>query len=83
MELTRTRVEDNLLNKHRFNSISRSPNGVMDLFFDSDKSNDSWVVSPSALSSSLEPVYKKFKTQREQFLDRLGHAPPDFLSIPH
>ncbi|KAL4303364.1 hypothetical protein GQ457_10G005160 [Hibiscus cannabinus] len=83
MELARTRVEGNPLNKRRFNSIPRSPNGVMDLLFNSDKSNDSWVVSSSTMSSSPEHVYKKFKTRQEQILDRLGHASPDFLSIPH
>ncbi|KAK8705587.1 hypothetical protein V6N13_049185 [Hibiscus sabdariffa] len=40
MELARTRVEGNPSNKRRLNSIPGSPNGVMDLFFNSDKSND-------------------------------------------
>ncbi|KAK8537902.1 hypothetical protein V6N13_096300 [Hibiscus sabdariffa] len=83
MELSRTRVEGNSSNKRMFSSILKSLNGVMNLFFNFDRSNDSWTVSSSTLFSSPEPVYKKFKTQQVQFLERLDHAPPYFLSIPH
>ncbi|KAL4271246.1 hypothetical protein GQ457_13G009010 [Hibiscus cannabinus] len=74
MELTRTRVEGNPLNKHKFSSIPESSNGVKDLFFNSDRSNDSWTISLLTLSSSTEPVSKKFKTQQEHFLDRRPYS---------
>ncbi|GMJ02591.1 CYCLIN D3;2 [Hibiscus trionum] len=82
VELANTRVQGNRSNKRGFRSVPGSPNGVMDLFFSSDRSNDSWTVS-STVFSSPEPVSKKIKSQQEQFLERLGHAPSDFLSIPH
>ncbi|KAK8512439.1 hypothetical protein V6N13_083013 [Hibiscus sabdariffa] len=82
VELANTRAEGNRLNKRGLGSVPGSPNGVTDLFFSSDRSNYSWRVA-STVSSSPEPVSKKIKIQQEQFLERLEHAPPDFLSIPH
>ncbi|MBA0710912.1 hypothetical protein Golax_010166, partial [Gossypium laxum] len=80
-----TRVEGNQSNKRRFSSIPGSPNGVMDVSFSSDSSNDSWAVASSAsVSSSPEPMSKKTRTQQDQLLERLSHpAPSDFLTIPH
>ncbi|KAE8704148.1 Cyclin-D3-1 [Hibiscus syriacus] len=80
MELARTRVEGNRSNKRRFSSIPGSPIGVMDFCFNSDRSYDSWAVSSS---SSPELVSKKIKTRQEQFLERLDHAPSDFLGNSH
>ncbi|XP_022772213.1 cyclin-D3-1-like [Durio zibethinus] len=82
IELATTRVEGNQSNKRRFSSIPGSPNGVMDVSFSSDSSNDSWAVA-SSVSSSPEPLSKKSRTQQDQLLERLRHAPSDFLSIPH
>ncbi|KAK6278277.1 hypothetical protein POUND7_018600 [Theobroma cacao] len=76
-----TRVQGNQSNKRRFSSIPGSPNGVMDLSFSSDSSNDSWAAA-SSVSSSPEPVSKKSRSQQEQLLRRLSHDPSDFLSIP-
>ena len=65
------------LTKRKFGSIPDSPNGVMDLSFSSDSSNDSWAVG-SSVSSSPEPLFKKSRT-----LQGLNHhATADFLSIP-
>lgn len=57
IELTKTREEGNQSKKRRFKWIPESPNGVIDLLFISDESNDSWGVS------SPDPVSKKIKTQ--------------------
>ncbi|XVF64120.1 hypothetical protein PTKIN_Ptkin09bG0141800 [Pterospermum kingtungense] len=81
-----TRIEGHQSNKRRFSSIPGSPNGVIDVSFSSDSSNDSWTVassSSSSVSSSPEPPRsKKSKTEQDQLLERLSHAPSDFLSIP-
>ncbi|KAF3446611.1 hypothetical protein FNV43_RR11791 [Rhamnella rubrinervis] len=61
----------NQSNKRKFGSMPGSPNGVMDVSFSSDSSNDSWALA-SSVSSSPEPLYKKSRAQ-----DQL-----DFLSIP-
>ncbi|OMP03901.1 hypothetical protein COLO4_10114 [Corchorus olitorius] len=79
IELATTRVDKS--NKRRFGSIPGSPNGVMDVSFSSDSSNDSWAVA-SSVSSSPEPLSKKTRTQQDQLLQRLSHSPSDFLSIP-
>ncbi|XVE70137.1 hypothetical protein DITRI_Ditri10aG0047400 [Diplodiscus trichospermus] len=81
IELAITGVEGNQSHKRRFSSIPGSPNGVMDVSFSSDSSNDSWAVA-SSVSSSPEPLSKKSRTQQEQLLEMLSHAPSDFLSIP-
>ncbi|MBA0848679.1 hypothetical protein Goshw_005509 [Gossypium schwendimanii] len=57
IELTKTREEGNQSKKRRFKWIPESPNGVIDLLFISNESNDSWGVS------SPDPVSKKIKTQ--------------------
>ncbi|GLT93540.1 hypothetical protein SLE2022_113300 [Rubroshorea leprosula] len=68
-------------NKRKFGSIPSSPNGVMEVSFSSDSSNDSWSVT-SSVSSSPEPMCKKIRTEQDQLLQRLSNAPPDPLSIP-
>ncbi|KAH1065569.1 hypothetical protein J1N35_030556 [Gossypium stocksii] len=81
-DLVTTIVQGNLSKKRRFSSsIPRSPNGVMDVWFSSDSSNDSWAVA-SSVSSSPEPQSKKSRTQQQQLLEKLSHGPLDFLSIP-
>ncbi|KAE8685733.1 Cyclin-D3-1 [Hibiscus syriacus] len=71
MEWATTRVEGNRSKKRGFRSIPGSPNGVIDVLYSSDSSNDSWVVG----SSSPEPMSKKSRTQQDQLLE--------MLSIPH
>ncbi|KAK8551993.1 hypothetical protein V6N13_120427 [Hibiscus sabdariffa] len=81
IESATTRSQGNQSNKRRFSSIPGSPNGVMDVSFSSDNSNDSWSVT-SSVSSSPEPQSKKSRIQQQQLLESLSHAPSDFLSIP-
>ncbi|XP_045827173.1 cyclin-D3-2-like [Trifolium pratense] len=76
--------EGNECNKRKFVSIiPSSPNGVMDVSFSCENSNDSWAIATTAatsVSSSPEPLSKKIRTQ-EQLL--LNSSKSDFLSIPH
>ncbi|KAE8665206.1 Cyclin-D3-2 [Hibiscus syriacus] len=74
MESATTRVEGNRSKKRGFRSIPGSPNGVIDVLFSSDSSNDSWAVASSS-SSSPEPMSKKSRTQQDQIIE--------MLSIPH
>ncbi|KAK8572491.1 hypothetical protein V6N13_048087 [Hibiscus sabdariffa] len=69
-----TNVQGNESKKRRFSSIPGSPNGVIDVSFSSDRSNDSWTVA-SSVSSSPESMSKKSRTQQDQLLE--------MLSIPH
>ncbi|KAJ4833403.1 hypothetical protein Tsubulata_028613 [Turnera subulata] len=62
--------------KRKFGSSPGSPNGVMDVSFSSDSSNDSWAVA-SSVSSSPEALPKKSRTMQS-----LNHTKSDFLSIP-
>ncbi|XVE55831.1 hypothetical protein DITRI_Ditri03aG0189000 [Diplodiscus trichospermus] len=81
IELATTRAEGNQSKKRRFSFIPGSPNGVMDVSFSSDSSNDSWAVA-SSVSSSREPLSKKNRTtQQDKLLRRLSHSHSDFLSI--
>lgn len=75
-------IEDygNKSNKRKFGSIPGSPNGVMDVSFSSDSSNDSWAVTLS-VSSSPEQLSKKSRAA-DQLLQSLNHAASDFLTIP-
>ncbi|KAK8584996.1 hypothetical protein V6N13_138938 [Hibiscus sabdariffa] len=76
IESETTIAQRNQSNKRRFSSIPGSPNGVMDVSFSSDSSNDSWAVT------SPEHQSKKSRIQQEQLPEMLSHAPSDFLSIP-
>uniref|UniRef100_A0A5B7AEE7 Putative cyclin D3-1 n=1 Tax=Davidia involucrata TaxID=16924 RepID=A0A5B7AEE7_DAVIN len=51
-------------NKRKFRSMPGSPNGVMDVSFSSDSTNDSWAVAAS-VSSSPEPLSKKSRAQED------------------
>lgn len=53
-----SRRNGNQFMKRKFGSIPGSPNGVMDVSFSYDSSNDSWSVA-SSVSSSPEPLTKK------------------------
>lgn len=60
-----------LTQKRKYHSAPGSPNGVIDSYFSSDNSNDSWAFS-SSVSSSPEPVFKKNRVQEQQM--RMGPA---------
>ena len=65
------------INKRKLASDPGSPNGVMDVSFSSDSSNDSWAVTaPSSVSSSPEPLLKKIRA-----LQSLNYETSDVLSI--
>ncbi|GAB2293810.1 hypothetical protein Dimus_028023 [Dionaea muscipula] len=69
-----------LSNKRKSVSIPGSPNGVIDVSFSSDSSNDSWAVA-SSVSSSPESLSKKMRTE-DRHSGRFSHSSVDFLSIP-
>ncbi|PSS21260.1 Cyclin-D3-2 like [Actinidia chinensis var. chinensis] len=48
--------------KRKYQSTLGSPNGVVDAYFSSDSSNDSWALA-SSVSSSLEPMSKKSRVK--------------------
>ncbi|KAJ6709742.1 CYCLINS [Salix koriyanagi] len=62
--------------KRKYSSIPGSPNGVFDVSFSSDSTDDSWSVV-SSVSSSPEPLSKKTRA-----LLSLNDATMDFLSLP-
>ncbi|KAK4488411.1 hypothetical protein RD792_004174 [Penstemon davidsonii] len=49
-----------LFHKRKYESIPNSPSGVIDAYFSSDSSNDSWAVM-SSVTSSPEPFFKRSK----------------------
>lgn len=51
--------------KRKHQSVPGSPSGVIDAYFSSDSSNESWSVA-SSISSSPEPLYKRNKTEDQR-----------------
>ena len=51
--------------KRKHHSVPGSPSGVIDAYFSSESSNESWSVA-SSISSSPEPQYKRNKTQDQR-----------------
>ncbi|KAI3813377.1 hypothetical protein L1987_18099 [Smallanthus sonchifolius] len=50
--------------KRKYHFTPGSPNGIIDSYFSSDNSSDSWAVASSSVSSSPEPpVLKKIRAQ--------------------
>lgn len=64
--------------KRKFGSVPGSPNGVIDMSFSCDSSNDSWAVAAS-VSSSPEPLSKKSRTEEQLLLNRSSNS-SDFLA---
>ncbi|KAL0431531.1 UNVERIFIED_CONTAM: Cyclin-D3-3 [Sesamum radiatum] len=62
--------------KRKHEPIPSSPSGVIDAYFSSDSSNDSWAVE-SSMSSSPEPLIKRSRAQNQHM--RL--APLGTLSV--
>ncbi|CAK7347492.1 unnamed protein product [Dovyalis caffra] len=71
MELA-PRDQFKLSNKRKLCSVPGSPDGVIDVSFSSDSSNDSWSVV-SSVTSSPEPLSKKSRA-----LQSLNNATSDF-----
>ncbi|GJX45161.1 cyclin, C-terminal domain-containing protein [Tanacetum coccineum] len=51
--------------KRRYSSVPGSPSGVVDAYFSSDNSNNSWAIA-SSVTSSPEPPFKKNRAQEQQ-----------------
>ncbi|PON94256.1 Cyclin [Trema orientale] len=75
LELAAPICRGNRSHKRKLGLVPGSPNGVMDVSFSSDSSNDSWAVATPSVSSSPEPLSKKMRAQE-------GQLSADFLSIP-
>ncbi|XP_010270923.1 PREDICTED: cyclin-D3-1-like [Nelumbo nucifera] len=68
--------------KRKYLSVPGSPNGVIDVSFSCDSSNDSWAVA-SSVSSSPEPLLKKSRAQEQQMgLRPFSRVIVDVLSSP-
>ena len=55
--------------KRKFGSVPGSPNGVMDMSFSCDSSNESWAVTAAAaasVSSSPEALSKKSRSEAKR-----------------
>ncbi|KAL8166001.1 hypothetical protein V2J09_007500 [Rumex salicifolius] len=72
-------------NKRKPVSMPGSPNGVIDVSFGSDNSNDSWAMASPSTSSSVcsspEHVAKKMRVDQDRHLERFNHPSVDSLSI--
>ncbi|OVA15900.1 Cyclin [Macleaya cordata] len=74
--------DQNQNNKRKYPSIPPSPNGVIDVSFSCDSSNESWAVA-SSISSSPEPLFKKSRTQDQQMrLPSFNRVFVDVLTSP-
>lgn len=63
-------------------STPSSPKGVIDAYFSSDSSNDSWAIA-SSVSSSPEPRFKRSRAQDQQMrLPSLNRVSAGVLSSP-
>lgn len=70
----------NQSHKRKHSSIPGSPNGVMDVSFSSDTSNDSWAVT-SLVSALPDPRFKRSRLQDQQMrLPSLNRVSVDVLS---
>ncbi|XP_022962457.1 cyclin-D3-3-like [Cucurbita moschata] len=68
-----SRRNGNQFKKRKFGSIPGSPNGVIDVSFSSDSSNESWSVASSD-SSSPEPSTKKNRAMDHLPLEMANHS---------
>ncbi|XP_010244252.1 PREDICTED: cyclin-D3-2 [Nelumbo nucifera] len=72
----------NYSRKRKYQSMPGSPNGVIDVSFSCESSNDSCAVA-SSISSSPEPLFKRSRAQDQQMcLPSLSHVFVDVLSNP-
>ncbi|KAK1422047.1 hypothetical protein QVD17_24899 [Tagetes erecta] len=69
--------------KRKYSSVPASPNGVVDAYFSSDNSNNSWALA-SSVSSSPEVQFKKNRAQEQQMrLTPVNRVSITVLSNPH
>nr|XP_043616507.1 cyclin-D3-3 [Erigeron canadensis] len=69
--------------KRRYSSVPGSPSGVVDAYFSSDNSNNSWAIA-SSVSSSPEPPFKKNRALEQQMrLTPANRVSISVLSNPH
>lgn len=69
-------------NKRKYQCIPASPNGVMDVNFSRDNSNDSWAVA--SVSFSPEPLFKRSRSQDQQMrLAPINRVSVGLLCNPH
>ncbi|XP_027105992.1 cyclin-D3-3-like [Coffea arabica] len=74
--------------KRKYDPVPSSPLGVMDAFFNSDSSNDSWVGTTGGLSGSSspeepQPLIKKSRAQEQQMrLPSLTRVFVDIVGSP-
>ncbi|KAL4378735.1 hypothetical protein GQ457_02G008050 [Hibiscus cannabinus] len=79
-ELLESQYKGNQGHKRKHRSIPNSPNGVFDVSFSCDSSDDSWVVT-SSVSSSPQPPFKRSRAQDQQMrLPSLNRMFVDVLS---
>ncbi|KAK8673957.1 hypothetical protein V6N13_112266 [Hibiscus sabdariffa] len=79
-ELLESQYKGNQGHKRKHRSIPNSPNGVFDVSFSCDSSDDSWVVT-SSVSLSPQPPFKRSRAQDQQMrLPSLNRMFVDVLS---
>ncbi|KAI3445953.1 hypothetical protein Pfo_002618 [Paulownia fortunei] len=70
--------------KRKLCLVPSSPGGVMDAFFSSDSSSDSWGVASCISSSPHQPLFKKRRVQEQQMrLPSLSRVFVDAVASPH
>ncbi|KAL8199327.1 hypothetical protein R6Q57_012895 [Mikania cordata] len=71
------------IHKRKYPRVPGSPNGVVDAYFISDSSNNSWAIA-SSVSSSPEVQFKKNRTHEQQMrLTPVNRMPITVLSNTH
>ncbi|GJW61791.1 hypothetical protein Tco_0111126 [Tanacetum coccineum] len=65
--------------KRRYSSVPGSPSSVVDAYFSSDNSNNSWAFASSVVSSP-EPPFKKNRAQKHQM--RFNSSEPSVHQCP-
>ncbi|XP_010688588.2 cyclin-D3-3 [Beta vulgaris subsp. vulgaris] len=70
-----------LSNKRKSVPVPGSPNGVIDVSFGSDSSNDSWAVASEPCLP--DPSSKKMRMAGGEHPERFNLPSVDFLNVPH
>ncbi|KAL0450388.1 UNVERIFIED_CONTAM: Cyclin-D3-3 [Sesamum latifolium] len=76
-------ISRNSCHKRKHESVPSSPSGVIDAYFSSDNSVDSWAVA-SSVSSSPEPLFKRSRAQDQHMrLAPLSSVSVGLANRPH